>query len=87
MGKTADAVSTYLRELDLARTRRHDVARALGMHPNTLGKKLMMEGTSYLSLLNAERRRRLEECGDRRLDVLVNVLGFWHPDSVRRWLK
>lgn len=87
MGQVSDAVAEYLRTADLLRTRRHIVAEHLGMHTSLFGNRLRDEGTSYLALLNAERKRRLQECGHRKVEQLVSILGFWHPDSVRRWLK
>ncbi|SFR04065.1 AraC-type DNA-binding protein [Lentzea waywayandensis] len=68
------------------------VARALGVSPRTLRRRLATSGTSYQALLDevrAKRAVRLLACGDTSVEAVADQLGFAEAASFihafRRW--
>jgi AraC-like DNA-binding protein len=66
------------------------VAQHLGMDRRTVHRKLAAEGTSFSTLLDAERRelaQRYVEGSDRPLSDVAAQLGFTAPSAFSRWYR
>jgi AraC family mar-sox-rob regulon transcriptional activator len=59
---TSDKIREHLQTADLRRALRPNVAKALHISDTTLARYLRQEGVSYQQLLDAERKRRTDEC-------------------------
>lgn len=80
-------VTKRLRRAGLLRYTKQACAEGLGCSTDTLERRLADEGTSWLALLEAERKRR-EAIADQLCvgaDIKAELLGFWSRTSYYRW--
>lgn len=87
----APTVIAYLAQCDLHQARMPIVAKALGMHRWTLVQTLNSEGTLFMTLLDAERKRR---CADLLKinphsdgGLIAKKCGFSNSNTARRSFK
>lgn len=89
-----DRVKAYLSQCELRRARLPIVASALCMSPATLDRKLRAEGSTWLALLDAERKARFDKAKqamDRKAygREIIRDLGYCEVNSFyrafRRW--
>ena len=72
-------VSEYLEQHDMARVKKYVVATELGVSVCTLERRLAEEGTQYMKLSDAERKRRLDSAdltGDITLTEIAKITGY-----------